>query len=144
MRKKYLSFLGFLSLVVFTASFSFNKKPKVQAIIENDLLRAADIQKGRELTSDCRTCHSFEKNGPVKLGATLFGVVGSPIASVKGFEYSGALVTLGQQGKIWTTDELYSFLRNPNAYAPGTKMRFKGMLDPQDRMDLIAYLITLK
>ena len=46
------------------------------------------------------------------------------------------------KGGNWTFDELFSFLKQPQAYVPGTKMTFAGLRSAQDRIDLIAYLRT--
>ena len=108
----------------------------------SDMLKAADPKVGEELAVGCAACHSFQKNGPAKVGPNLFNIVGAPIARRSDYAYSDSLLAL--QGKHWTPDELYDWIRDPSAYAPGTKMSFVGMLDPQDRMDLIAYLMTLK
>jgi len=116
---------------------------KVSAIIPNDLLSAADPAMGALTFKGCAACHSNVKDEPKKMvGPSLFGIVGAPIASREGYAYSEALLL--HKGGIWTTDELYDWLRDPADYAPGTTMSFDGLLDPQDRMDLIAYLITLK
>jgi cytochrome c len=112
------------------------------AIIPNDMLNAADVESGRNVAHGCAACHTFVPDGPKKVGPTLFGVVGRPIAGLDGYEYSHALEA--HAGKIWTTDELDAWIHDPSGYAPGTKMSFGGLLDPQDRWDLIAYLITLQ
>ncbi len=43
----------------------------------------------------------------------------------------------------WTFDALYEWLKKPSAYAPGTKMTFAGVANPQQRADIIDYLRTL-
>src|SRR6185312_17051190 len=60
-------------------------------------------------------------------------------ASVAGFAYSGAMKA---KGGTWTYDELFKFLKSPQAYIPGTKMSFAGVSRIKDRIDLIAYLRT--
>jgi cytochrome c len=112
------------------------------AILPNDMLKAANVEEGKERIIGCLACHNVEPTGPPKVGPTLFGIVGRPVASVSGFAYSDALKK--HRGKIWNTESLSEWLNDPQAYAPGTLMTFNGMLDPQDRMDLISYLITLK
>jgi len=110
----------------------------------NDMLAVADAGEGSLLVAGCTACHNLEPNGPKKVGPSLFGIVGAPMAGQRDFAYSPPLRKLGEMGLVWTTDELYDFLRDPSAYAPGTFMNFEGMLDPQDRMDLVAYLMTLR
>jgi cytochrome c len=112
------------------------------AVQWNDLLRAADAREGAKIAKACMACHSFGAGEPRKVGPNLFGIVGAQVARQKDFPYSEALLRL--RDRIWTTDDLYEWLRDPAAYAPGTTMSFGGLLDPQDRMDLIAYLMTVR
>lgn len=107
----------------------------------NDMLDAASIPNGHTLSMVCATCHTFDKGGPVESGPNLFGIMGANHAREPKFPYSQALKQMKK--KIWTVDAMDAWLKQPNAYAPGTSMRFGGLLDPQDRADLIAYLRTL-
>lgn len=106
------------------------------------MLQAADVKNGAEIAKACTACHSFKFGEPNKFGPNLFGIFGAKHAHDKEFAYSEALKKMNSQ--IWTVDNLYKWLKNPAAYAPGTKMSYGGLLDPQDRLDLIAYLMTLK
>lgn len=108
----------------------------------NDMLAAADVKVGLEISKTCNACHTFNKGEADKTGPNLFGIYGAKHAHKKDFVFSDALLKM--KDKTWTVDELYLWLRDPAAYAPGTKMSFSGLLDPQDRLDLIAYLMTLK
>jgi cytochrome c len=110
--------------------------------IINDMLAAADVKKGQEIAHECEVCHSFEAGGPNRIGPNLFGIVGARIARRNDFEYSHALRQ--KQDLTWTIDHLDEWLKDPAAFVPENKMIFSGLLDPQDRMDLIAYLMTLK
>jgi cytochrome c len=58
---------------------------------------------------------------------------------VYGARYSTALRRLG--GK-WTRDRLDQFLTNPQAYVPGTKMSFAGVVKQADRRQLIEFLAS--
>jgi cytochrome c len=106
------------------------------------LLPTADPAKGQADTTKygCIACHTFNEGGKAGIGPNLYGVVGGPHAHMAGFDYSTALKS--KQGP-WTYDELYEWLKNPSAYAPGTKMTFAGIADPKDRADVIAYLRSL-
>jgi cytochrome c len=97
----------------------------------------ADPQKGADVFKKCGACHSDQKGGPNQIGPQLWGVVGRPVASEAGFAYSDALK--GKSGP-WTFDELFAWLKSPKAYAPGTKMTFAGLSNPEDRANVIAYL----
>ncbi|RME17384.1 MAG: cytochrome c family protein [Alphaproteobacteria bacterium] len=104
-----------------------------------DLYAAADAGKGKKVFGKCKACHKLE-DGANATGPTLYGVVGRPVASVAGFNYSDALKGLGGE---WTPERLNEWLTSPKAYAPGNKMTFAGLKKPQDRANLIAYLATI-
>ena len=60
-----------------------------------------------------------------------------PKATQPGFDYSAAIKA---KGGDWSYADLYTFLRQPAAFAPGTKMSFAGLPRTQDRMNVIAFL----
>jgi cytochrome c2 len=104
------------------------------------LLAAASPEEGETVAKKCAACHSFEQGGAAKIGPPLWGVVGRDIAAVDGFAYSDAL--LGLEGE-WTFDELNGFIHDPKGYAPGTKMAFAGVAEPEDLANLLVYLRSL-
>jgi cytochrome c len=106
------------------------------------LLAKADPAAGQAQTmkSGCVACHTFNDGGKAGLGPNLYGVVGGPHGHMAGFAYSAALKS--KEGP-WTYEELYEWLKKPAAYAPGTKMSFAGLPDPQARANVIDYLRTL-
>ena len=103
------------------------------------LLAAADISKGENLFRGCKSCHKVAP-GENSTGPTLYGVVGRAVGSVPGFNYSGKLVAVAD---TWTPDALQKFLEDPKAFAPGTKMYYRGMSDIEDRANLIGWLDSL-
>ena len=107
----------------------------------NDLLAVADIENGKAISQACTACHSIFEGERNIVGPNLFGIVGAKRARNKTYPYSDALLKM--KDKTWTTDALYEWLGDPAEFAPGTKMPYNGLLDPQDRMDLIAYLISI-
>jgi cytochrome c len=88
----------------------------------------------------CTACHTFTEGGKAGVGPNLYGVVGGPHAHMQGFEYSTALKS---KTGPWTFDELNEWLRQPSAYAPGTRMSFAGIKNDQERANVIDYLRTL-
>jgi cytochrome c len=82
-------------------------------------------------------CHNADKGGPNQLGPNLWNVVGEPIGQGKGFAFSDAL---SKKGGTWNWDNLSQWLTSPRTFAPGTKMTFAGLGDPQDRANVIAFL----
>jgi cytochrome c len=104
------------------------------------LLATASVDRGKTAVKKCEACHTFQKGGPNKVGPNLWGVVGRPIASHPGFNYSAALKA---KGGDWTIDALNTFITNPKADIPGTAMAFAGVSRERERADILAYLNSL-
>jgi cytochrome c len=97
----------------------------------------ADAMAGATVAERCAACHDWMKGGPNKIGPNLYGVVGRPKASHPGFDYSAAMK---EKGGDWSYADLFNFLRQPAAFAPGTKMSFAGLPRTADRLNVIAFL----
>jgi cytochrome c len=110
--------------------------PPAQVPIEN-LLASASVQQGEQTAKECELCHNLGKGQGAKIGPDLYGVVGRPVASEPGFNYSAALKA---KGGTWTFDALNPWLTNPRADVPGTLMTFAGITSEKQRADVIAYL----
>src|SRR5881227_1796605 len=100
-------------------------------------LAKADPAKGQQVFNKCMACHNADKGGANQLGPNLWNVLGEPIGQGKGFAFSAAL---SGKGGNWDWDNLSQWLTSPRAFAPGTKMTFAGLGNPQDRADVIAFL----
>ena len=100
-------------------------------------LASADVAKGEQVFKKCAACHNVDQGGANALGPNLWGVVGKPHGVHPGFAFTDALK--GVAGP-WDFKALDAWLANPKKYAPGTKMTFAGLGNPQDRADIIAYL----
>lgn len=100
-------------------------------------LAKADVARGEKIFNKCAACHTVTQGGPNGLGPNLWDVLGSPIGEGKGFAFSEALK---KHDGTWNWDNLSEWLSNPRAFAPGTKMTFAGLSNPQDRADLEAFL----
>jgi cytochrome c len=103
------------------------------------VLPTADVAAGQATFAKCQSCHSLTANGT---GPDLMGVVGRKPGTEAGFSYSPAMQAFGAKQPIWDYEHLYEFIKNPQAYVSGTKMTFVGIKNPQDRVNLIAYLHT--
>jgi len=104
------------------------------------VLPKADIAKGQTITGKCASCHQFDPAGTNNIGPGLFGVVGRPPGTHAGYAYDSAMQDFAKTHTAWTYDLLYQFLKGPQQFMPGTKMTFVGLKDPQDRINVIAYL----
>jgi cytochrome c len=100
-------------------------------------LAKADATKGQQVFNKCAACHNADKGGANQLGPNLWGVLGEPIGQGKGFAFSDALA---KKGGTWNWDNLSQWLSSPKAFAPGTKMTFAGLSNPEDRANVIAFL----
>jgi len=96
---------------------------------------------GERAFSYCFSCHSVEANQTETLtGPNLAGVVGRPIASKAGFEYSEALKAFGA-GKIWTPELILEWIQDPRKLVPGVAMtKPPGPRAEAERAVLIEYL----
>jgi cytochrome c len=99
-----------------------------------------DPAHGAIIFKQCLTCHTNEQ-GKNKIGPSLWAVVGRHSASIPDYQYSTAMKNAD---KTWDEATLNVYLTKPQAMVPGTKMTFFGLPKEQDRLDVIAYLKTLK
>lgn len=100
-------------------------------------LASADAAKGEQSFKKCAACHNATPGGPHALGPNLHAIMGAPIAAKPGFAYSDALKS---KGGTWTWEAMSEWLKSPKSFAPGTKMTFAGMGDPQERANLMLWL----
>ncbi|WP_333568759.1 c-type cytochrome [Sphingorhabdus sp.] len=101
------------------------------------LLATADVAKGEAVFKKCAACHTIAQGGPNGIGPNLWAAMGKPHGHVAGFSYSDALKSVAGN---WDFEGMDKWLANPKKYAPGTKMTFAGLGNPEERANLIAYL----
>lgn len=105
------------------------------------LLASADVAAGESVAKkQCASCHSFNEGGKNGVGPNIYGVIGRKHAGIAGFNYSDAVK--GKPGP-WSYEEMNAWLKNPKAYAPGTRMAYAGLNNDKQRADLILYLRSL-
>ncbi len=105
------------------------------AVAQGDLVLGKQIFEER-----CASCHALgdaPKNGP-----DLANLIGRPAASIDGFNYSDAMVEVGQAGVIWDVETLSKFITKPRSVVNGSTMSFTGLRNPDDVAGVIAYLAT--
>jgi cytochrome c len=101
------------------------------------LLAQADAGAGERAFARCTACHNATQGGPNALGPNLWGALGAPIAHHAGYNYSDAL---RGKGGNWTWENMDAWLSSPRTFAPGTRMTFAGISDPQERANLMLWL----
>ena len=103
-----------------------------------NLLAAADPAKGEAVFAKCAACHTINQGGANGIGPNLYGTLGEEIGHGKhGFAFSSALASMGGS---WDFEKMDAWLTSPRKFAPGTKMSFAGLSNPEDRANVIVYL----
>ena len=100
-------------------------------------LASADAAAGEQVFKKCTACHNADPGGANALGPALYGVMGNPVGGHAGFAFSPALKG---KGGSWDWDSMSAWLSSPKKFAPGTKMTFAGLSNPQDRANVMAFL----
>lgn len=103
------------------------------------LLATGDAAAGEKTFAKCQACHTVNSGGANGIGPNLFGVMGKPVGQhVAGFAYSSALA---DHGGDWSFENMDAWLKSPKAFAAGTKMSFAGLGKPEDRANVMLYLL---
>jgi cytochrome c len=98
-----------------------------------------DVDTGAAVFRKCGACHTATE--PLnRVGPSLLGVIGRPVATAPDYTYSSAMTEFGADGKVWDEARLSEYLLSPKAMVPGTKMVFAGLKKPTDIANVIAYL----
>ncbi|MBW6507209.1 MAG: c-type cytochrome [Rhodobacteraceae bacterium] len=100
-------------------------------------LASADVAAGGKVFEQCAACHTLD--GTNAVGPYLNGVLGRATGQATGYEYSQANIDAAQ---TWTASTIYKYLVDPQTVLPGTKMTFAGLPDDQDRINVIAWLLS--
>lgn len=96
-----------------------------------------DAAEGAKVFKKCSVCHVVDKPQN-RVGPSLLGVIGRPAGTVEGFKYSEAMKG---SGIVWSAETLDAYLADPKGYIPGNKMAFAGLKKPEERADVIAYIV---
>jgi cytochrome c len=94
--------------------------------------------RGAQVFRACIACHSVTERQSNLAGPTLAGLIGRPIASVPGYQYSDPFKAMTIVWTAETIDRLFEV--GPALFTPGTKMPEQRIIDPDDRKALIEWL----
>ena len=97
-------------------------------------IQAQDVEAGKAVFAQCRTCHQVGEGAKNLVGPQLNGIFGRTAGTVPGFSYSPANK---QSGVVW--DDA-TYIKDPKAFMPGNKMVYAGLKDEKKISDLITYL----
>jgi cytochrome c len=105
---------------------------------------AGDATKGKAAFAKCAICHQVGPGAKTLVGPELNNVVGRKAASIPDYPYSPGMKKLGEQGFVWTPENIDKWISNPKAMIPDSSMAlaFTGVPDAAERADIIAYLQT--
>ncbi|AYG66903.1 MULTISPECIES: cytochrome c family protein [unclassified Rhizobium] len=98
-----------------------------------------DAVAGAVVFRKCGACHTATASEN-RVGPSLMGVVGRPVASAPNYAYSPAMKAFGADGKVWDDALLRKYLPGPQFLVKGTRMTFPGLKSERDLDNLIAYL----
>jgi cytochrome c len=108
---------------------------------------------GEQVYKKCMTCHKIGPGAANAVGPSHNGLIGRKADAAPGYQYSALNKAAGDAGLIWTEQNIYDYLPDPNAFlkkyltdkgkadqATGsTKMAFK-LPSEKERKDVIAYI----
>ena len=94
----------------------------------------------RVFVEQCSLCHTVAPTAAPGAGPLLKGVFGRKAGGDAKFQYTAAMK---KSGLTWNQGTLQRLLTDPNKTVPGTAMPI-ALPAAKDRMDVIAYLATLK
>ncbi len=114
-----------------------------------------DAVLGEKVFKKCMSCHR-PPDAKSAIGPTLHGIVGRTAGTHAGYTYSPLNLHAGENGLIWTPENIIAYLPDPNAFlrtyltdkgkpelaVGNTKMSYK-LASESERADVVAYLKTL-
>lgn len=103
------------------------------------VLADGDAAAGAAVFKKCAACHTATEREN-RVGPSLVGIVGRPVASVPDYNYSPAMKAFGADGKVWDEALLRKYLPAPQFLVKGIRMTFPGLKSDKDLDNLIAYL----
>lgn len=137
-----------LSLVIILAWLLLRPRPEPEPVVISEparpeqpiayYLARGDVARGERFFARCAACHTINEGGPNGVGPNLWGAMGARIATRPGFE--GNSDSLKDMDGRWDWETTARFLQNPRRFAPGTRMAFAGITEPQDRADVMLYM----
>ncbi|SCY65739.1 cytochrome c family protein [Rhizobium sp. NFACC06-2] len=103
-------------------------------------LSEGDVAKGEAVFKRCSACHAIGEGAKNRVGPQLNGIIGRVAGGVPDYTYSAAMKKAGEDGLVWTPEELRDFLSAPKKKIPSNKMALAGISKPEDLDNLIAYI----
>lgn len=100
----------------------------------------ANLETGKSLFGrQCASCHFVAQGKGHLVGPNLHDVFDRGTGKAANYNYSPALKNF--EHKMWTPELVDQWLTSPNGFVAGTSMFFNGIKKPEDRRDLIGWLL---
>lgn len=100
---------------------------------------AQDAAAGERIFLQCRTCHQIGETARNAVGPHLNGLFEDrKKGTVEGYSYSNAYQALKET--TWTVENFTTYIKDPRAVTPGTKMVYAGLKNEDQIKNLIAFL----
>ena len=118
--------------------------PKVEIQEETASLNPQLVKDGEKVFKKCKACHKIGAKAKHGTGPHLNNIYGRIAGSLNDYKkYSKNIINAGNNGLIWDSETLSSFIENPKKYLAGTKMNFKGIKKSTDRNSLLEYIKSI-
>lgn len=98
---------------------------------------AQDLAAGEASFKKCSACHDVGEKAKNKVGPLLNGLDGRKSGTVEGYNYSDANK---KSGIVWNEAQFLSYIKDPKAKIPATKMVFAGIKNEAEAKALWAFL----
>ena len=102
---------------------------------------AGDAAAGEKAFAKCKACHVADAETN-RVGPHLKGLIGRNVASVANYKYSEAMLEFAKANPVWTDELFLTYIENPKALVPKTKMVYPGSKKEEERANLLAFLKT--
>ncbi|MCF5281334.1 c-type cytochrome [Pseudomonas syringae] len=99
---------------------------------------AGDAGAGKAVfTRLCSGCHKIGPSARSAFGPPLNGIIGRQAGQQEGYVYTDAMKN---SGLVWTREALRTYIKDPSAVVPGTRMKLWWMGNDERMEDLLEYL----